>query len=73
MAFTEKRAQTINGKPNYRDILLMEFKRICGEAALGESVDSISDWDYNGHWAEVILYSTQAGRFNALKIDEAVK
>ncbi len=43
------------------------------QATLGEEVALISTWHYNGHWAEVILYSTKAGTFEKLSIDDAVK
>lgn len=43
------------------------------QAALGDTVDPVPNWRYNGHWAEVILYSTEEGSFQELVIDETVK
>lgn len=47
----------------------------CGvQAALGEKIDKLSQPNYNGNWAEVILYSNHQGIFKKLKIaDEIAK
>src|SRR5699024_713159 len=43
------------------------------QAALGEPINPITDWQYHSHWAEVILYSTKAGTYQDLRIDKAGK
>lgn len=43
------------------------------QAALGTTIDPIPKWKYNGHWAEIILYSNKEGFFKELTIDETVK
>jgi len=41
-------------------------------AALGEPLLPIPELKYNGHWAEVVLHSRQAGRFESLSIRDDI-
>ena len=42
-------------------------------AAVGLPVDDMSDPVYKGHWAEIILHGRQAGIYQSVQIDPAVK
>lgn len=42
-------------------------------AAVGDSVESIDQKPYNGHWAEVILHAPKAGHFAGLAINSKQK
>ena len=42
-------------------------------AAVGLPVDDMSDPVYEGHWAEIILHGRQAGIYQSVQIDPAVK
>src|SRR5699024_4064695 len=43
------------------------------KAALGEEIPRITQPQYNGHWAEVVLYSNYSGKFKGLNIDPKLK
>lgn len=43
------------------------------QAALGEKIQEISDPEYDGYWAEIILYSNTSGVFKELLIDPILK
>jgi len=43
------------------------------KAALGDNVQKINPVEYEGNWAEIILYSNQSGTFKALKMDPNLK
>lgn len=42
-------------------------------AALGENIQNINPAEYEGNWAEIILYSNKSGIFKALEIDPDLK
>lgn len=42
-------------------------------AAVGDSVEGIEQKPYNGHWAEIILHSSKAGRFAGIAINPKQK
>lgn len=42
-------------------------------AAVGDSIDDIRQRPYQGHWAEIILHSTQDGFFDRLHIDRSIQ
>jgi hypothetical protein len=42
-------------------------------AALGLKVEELLSWEYNGHWAEIILHSNQDGIFEGVVINDDVK
>jgi len=44
----------------------------CVRAAVGDSVSGIAPCEYNGSWAEVILHSDRAGRFDKLYIAPSI-
>ena len=41
--------------------------------ALGMPIEEIGSWDYNGHWAEIMLHSYSNGEFQSLDISEDVQ
>lgn len=43
------------------------------QAALGEEIKEIDELNYNGYWAEIILYSNKAGIFDGLFVDPIIK
>lgn len=45
----------------------------CVRAAVGDSVPTIQQKPFDGHWAEVILHSEKGGIFNSLDIAESMK
>lgn len=45
----------------------------CVRAAVGDSVESISPKEYNGHWAEIILHANNSGKFVGLQIDKSLQ
>lgn len=45
----------------------------CVRAAVGDSVPTIHQKPFDGHWAEVILHSEKGGIFNSLDIAESMK
>lgn len=42
-------------------------------AAVGDNINNITPLRYRGHWAEIILHSTQSGTFKKINIDEIMK
>lgn len=43
------------------------------QAALGDEIKEINELNYNGYWAEIILYSNKAGIFDGLFVDPIIK
>lgn len=41
-------------------------------AAVGDSLEGIEQKPYNGHWAEIILHASKAGRFAGIEIAESL-
>lgn len=50
------------------DLISMAIK-----AALGEEIAEVGHPEYNGSWAEIILYSYETGRFKEITIDPILK
>lgn len=42
-------------------------------AAVGDPIDDIQQRPYQGHWAEIVLHSSQDGYFNSLQIDDTIQ
>lgn len=43
------------------------------KAALGEEIQNVNSPEYNGNWAEIILYSNKSGFFKELIIDSEIE
>lgn len=50
-----------------------DFIKAAVQAALGEKIDDIILDEFNGFWAEIILYSNFSGIFNKLIIEDNIK
>lgn len=45
----------------------------CVRAAIGDSIDTLTQPTYNGYWAEVILHSEKEGIFQSIDIDKTIE